>query len=530
MFEAAELGRTLDENTYKERLPQLREQLLDAQMQVRSLARFPVVVILGGEAGAGKGETVKKLSEWMDPRFLEVHAVGPASDEELERPAMWRFWRRLPRKGTIGVFFGGWYLDPIAARVFGKCRDAEFITALGEIRRFEQMLADEGALILKFWLHLSKKAQRRRFDELLADKKTRYRVDEDDLKQAARYDKYRSASARVLSETDLPHAPWRVIEGVDRRYRNWNTGEALLTAIQRRIAAEDGQHSAEGERHTAANGAEHAQPSAEADRRPAEDGSDGGDRSDSPAPTSDSEDTPIVRTLDLSLSLEKQEYKEKLETQQRRLALATQRRGFARLSPVLVFEGVDAAGKGGAIRRVTEALDARLYDVHSIAAPTDEEKRQPYLWRFWRSLPRDGKFAIYDRSWYGRVLVERVEGFATPAEWQRAYSEINDFEAQLVRAGNVVVKFWLQISKDEQLRRFHEREEVSFKRHKITPDDWRNRGKWDEHERAASDMIERTSTEHAPWTLVEAEDKRYARVKILKTVADAVERAERSAR
>jgi polyphosphate:AMP phosphotransferase len=496
MFEAAEIGQTIDEVTYKDKLPQLREQLLEAQLAVRSQARFPVILIVGGVASAGKGETVKKLTEWMDPRSIEVHAVGPASDEELERPPMWRFWRRLPPKGKIGIFFGAWYLDAIDARVFGKGREAEFVAALGEIRRFERMLADEGALILKLWFHLSKKAQRLRLDELRADKKTRYRVEKEDLEQAERYDKYRSASARVLSESDAPHAPWLVIEGVDRRYRNWNTGEALLTALQRRL------HS---------NGID--------------------DPAAPPAVVASTiEGSPIVRTLDLTLALEKREYEQELEEQQRRLAILTRRRRFARLSPVLVFEGVDAAGKGGAIRRVTGALDARLYDVHSIAAPTDEEKRQPYLWRFWRTVPRDGKIAIYDRSWYGRVLVERVEGFATVAEWRRAYGEINDFEAQLVRAGNVVVKLWLQISKEEQLRRFQEREQVTFKRFKITAEDWRNREKWDEHERAASDMIEHTSTEHAPWTMVEAEDKRYARVKILKAINDAIERAEDGAR
>jgi polyphosphate:AMP phosphotransferase len=500
MFETAELGQTLDEATYKERLPELREQLLDAQIQVRSQARFPVILLFGGVASAGKGETVHKLTEWMDPRFVEVHAVGAASDEELERPPMWRFWRRLPPKGKIGIFFGGWYLDPIAKRVFGKGGEAEFVSALGEVRRFEQMLADEGALILKFWFHLSKKAQRGRLDELWVDKKTRYRVDPEDLEQARRYDKYRSAGARMLSETDMPHAPWRVVEGVDRRHRNWNTGQALLTALQRRLATNDG-----GERDNASH-ATNGQAAPLAVDAPSVEG------------------LPIVRTLDLTRALDKREYDKELEAQQRRLALSTRRRRFARLSPVLVFEGVDAAGKGGAIRRLTAALDARLYDVHSIAAPTDEEKRQPYLWRFWRTLPRDGKFAIYDRSWYGRVLVERVEGFATPAEWQRAYAEINEFEAQLVRAGNVVVKLWLQISQEEQLRRFREREEVSFKRFKITPEDWRNREKWDQHERAASEMIEHTSTEHAPWTLVEAEDKRYARVKILKAIADAIER------
>jgi AMP-polyphosphate phosphotransferase len=490
MFEAAELGQTLDEATYKEKLPRLREQLLDAQIQVLRSARFPVIIVLGGVASGGRGETVQTLTQWLDPRFIEVHAVASPSDEESERPPMWRYWRRLPPRGKLGIFLSSWYSDALDAHVGGKGSEAKFLAALAQSRRFERMLADEGALILKFWFHLSKKAQKRRLDELWADKKTRYRVNEQDRKQLAHYDEFRSASARVLSETDAPHAPWLVLEGLDRRYRHFSTGEALLSALQQRLGASE---------------APTGQP---------------------PVAAPSIERMPIVRALDLTPTLDKEDYDKQLEQQQRRLALLTQRRRFARLSPVLVFEGVDAAGKGGAIRRVTKALDARLYDVHPVAAPTDEEKRQPYLWRFWRNLPRDGKFAIYDRSWYGRVLVERVEGFATDAEWRRAYAEINDFEAQLVRTGNVVLKFWLQISKEEQLRRFHEREQVSFKRFKITAEDWRNREKWDEHERAASDMIERTSTEHAPWTLVEAEDKRYARVKILTTIADAIERAE----
>jgi polyphosphate:AMP phosphotransferase len=490
MFEAAELGQTLDEQTYKARLPRLREELLDAQMQVLALARFPVVLVFGGVAGAGKGETVKLLTEWMDPRFIEVHAVGPASDEEQQRPAMWRFWRRLPPKGKIGIFFSSWYLEALDDRVLAKGGgDAELLAALAETRRFERMLADEGALILKFWFHLSKKAQKRRLEELWANKKTRYRVHDQDWRELERYSKYRAASARMLGETDVPHAPWLVIESVDHRYRHWNTGAALLAALQHRLAT--------------------------AEQAPAA----------PPVALPSIESAPLVRSLDLTLSLDKRDYEEQIEEQQRRLVLLTRRRRFARISPVLVFEGVDAAGKGGAIRRVTRALDARIYDVFAVAAPTDEEKRQPYLWRFWRNLPRDGKFAIYDRSWYGRVLVERVEGFASEADWRRAYGEINDFEAQLERAGNVVVKFWLQISKDEQLRRFQEREQVTFKRFKITAEDWRNRDKWDAHERAASDMIEHTSTAHAPWTLVEAENKYYARVKVLRTVADAVERA-----
>ncbi len=196
-----------------------------------------------------------------------------------------------------------------------------------------------------------------------------------------------------------------------------------------------------------------------------------------------------------------------------------------RRSVVLVFEGVDAGGKGGAIRRITSAVDARLYRTMSVAAPTDEEKAHHYLWRFWRHVPRAGHMIIYDRSWYGRVLVERVEGFASEADWRRAYSEINEFEEQLVENGAILLKFWLQVSDEEQLRRFQDREDTPYKRYKITDEDWRNREKGPEYKSAVNEMVARTSTEHAPWTLVEGDDKPYARVKVLTTVCDAMRKA-----
>ena len=185
-----------------------------------------------------------------------------------------------------------------------------------------------------------------------------------------------------------------------------------------------------------------------------------------------------------------------------------------------MFEGPDAAGKGGAIRRVNEALDARNYQVHGIAAPTDEEKAQHYLWRFWRCLSRAGVITIFDRSWYGRVLVERVEGLATEDEWRRSYAEINEFEDQLIDHGIVLVKYWVHITKDEQFARFKLREKTPYKRWKLTDEDWRNRDRWDEYEQAVNDMVQYTSTSAAPWTLVEGNDKRFARVKVVKTFCD----------
>jgi polyphosphate kinase 2 (PPK2 family) len=179
---------------------------------------------------------------------------------------------------------------------------------------------------------------------------------------------------------------------------------------------------------------------------------------------------------------------------------------------------MDAAGKGGAIRRITAGIDARQYQVIPIAAPTEEERAQPYLWRFWRHIPRLGRFVLFDRSWFGRVLVERVEGFATEDAWSRAYREINEFEEQLSTNGIIICKFWLAVTKEEQMKRFKEREATERKRYKITPEDWRNRKKWDDYIVAASDMIDRTSTAYAPWTVVEANDKYSARIKVLETL------------
>ncbi len=227
----------------------------------------------------------------------------------------------------------------------------------------------------------------------------------------------------------------------------------------------------------------------------------------------------------MGLSLDKTRYREKLARAQAKLNQLHRKALERGVSTVLVFEGPDAAGKGGAIRRLTAALDARHVQVIPIAAPTDEERAHHYLWRFWRHLSRAGRVTIFDRSWYGRVLVERVEGFASEEEWRRAYAEINDFEEQLIEHGTVLRKFWLHITKEEQLARFQAREKTPYKRWKLTDEDWRNRERWDDYAAAVNDMVEQTSTKKAPWVLVEGNDKRFARVKVATTVCEAMARA-----
>jgi len=489
MFESAEIGHKVDKEIYDREVPGLREDLLDAQYDLISRRGFPVIVLVGGVDGAGRSETVHLLNAWLDPRHIETHGMGELSDEERDRPPMWRFWRELPPKGKIGVFQGSWYSLPILERVYGEIGNAALEEAMERNARFEQMLSDEGALILKFWFHLSKAGQKKRLEALEKDPRTRWRVTERDWRHFKLYEKFAKVCAQALRMTSSAQAPWHIVEGADERYRELVFGRTLLEALRKRLDQQPA-------------------PVAAASAPPM-------------AATVDSLN--ILQALDLSASLDKPSYQKELETWQGRLNLLTRDKRFQDLSVVCVFEGNDAAGKGGSIRRITGALDARRYQVIPIAAPTDEEKAQPYLWRFWRHIPRRGRLALFDRSWYGRVLVERVEGFCSEYDWLRAYSEINDFESQLAENRVVLVKFWLAISQKEQLRRFKEREATGFKRYKITPDDWRNRDKCPESEQAVCDMVDRTSTEIAPWTLVPANDKYHARIQILKTLCERVE-------
>jgi len=490
MFESAELGHKLSKGEFSKVEPRLRADLLDAQFALSQDGRFPVIILISGVRGAGKGETVNLLNAWMDPRHIFTSAFDNPTDEERERPPMWRFWRALPPKGKIGMLFGSWYTAPIIDRVFKHRKPNDLARAIEEINRFEKMLADDGALILKFWFHLSKKRQKKRLKALADDPDTSWKITRRDWDFFKLYDRFYAVSEETLRETSTAWAPWIVVEASDPEYRAVTVGRTLLEAMGKRLA--------------------------EPPERRAK-------KSDAAPLVRPVDNLQILDTLDLSKSLARDKYRRALAKQQRELALLTRHPKFKKRTVVAVFEGMDAAGKGGAIRRITAALDARLYRVIPIAAPSDEERAQPYLWRFWRHVPRAGRFTIYDRSWYGRVLVERVEGFAQEADWMRAYAEINDFEEQLAQHGAVVIKYWLQISKTEQHARFKQREKTRHKQFKITPEDWRNREKWNAYQVAAADMIERTGTAHAPWVMVESNDKYWARVKVLTSLVEALE-------
>lgn len=488
MFESAEVGNRIGKKDFNDAAPKIRSALLETQRELAT-SNLSVVIVVGGVEGAGKSETVNLLHEWMDARGLETHALDTPTDEERERPPMWRFWRRLPPAGRTGIFFGSWYTDPIVSRVFRQTSEAELDLSLDGIVDFERMLAQEHTLLVKLWMHLSKDAQRKRLEDLEEDPHQRWRVSKRDWHYFKNYDRFRKISEHALRRTITAEAPWHIVEAADPRYRAITVTTILQQAMQRRL---DELKKAPKRKLTP----------------------------DRPKP----KPVNVIRQLDLTRKVSDREYEKKLPRHQGRLNELSRALHDQGRSAIFVFEGADAAGKGGAIRRLTGAMDARLYQVTSVAAPTDEERAHPYLWRFWRHLPRQGRVTIYDRSWYGRVLVERIEGFCGPEDWGRAYGEINAFEEQLTDSGTIVVKFWLSISPEEQLRRFKDRQTTPYKQYKITDEDWRNRDKWDAYEASACDMIEQTSSDESPWVLVESEDKNWARLKILKTVCKAIEK------
>lgn len=494
MFESAKVEHKLEKSAFKALEPSLREDLLNVQFQLIDQKRRSLLVLIHGPDGAGKGAVLNRLYEWLDVRKLETLTYEAPCQDDRGHPPMWKYWRGLPSYGDIGMMLGSWYHRPMCGRALGEMGRSAFVRTMEDIRRLEAMLHAEGVSLLKIWLYLDPEEAHLRLQGLTKGAYQRPVVREwaelESHKERVRLAQAAEDAARLTS-TDF--APWQVVPASDEAYRDATVGSVLLEKL----------------RAMTANGG-------------------GGTPRPTPSPTQVPKALPtfsILSTLDLSQKLEKEDYERQMAHEQSRITRATQSAAFAGQGLILAFEGSDAAGKSSTIMRLRRALDPRRFRVHPIAEPTDEERARPYLWRFWRHIPARGHTAIFDRSWYGRVLVERVENLLEPDQWGRAYGEINDFEAQLAESGYVVVKFWLAISQDEQMRRFAQREAIPYKRFKLTPEDWRNREKWPLYEAAVTEMVDRTSTRDAPWTLVEAEDKHFARVKVLRTVADRLESA-----
>ena len=514
MFRTAELGQTISKSEFNQREPLLRQALLEVQASLMASSDFPVIILFAGVDGGGKGDTVNILNEWMDPRWLVTRAYDDPSDEERDRPEYWRFWRDLPSKGRIGLFLSSWYSQPILRRVYETDDEAIFDDRLDRILAFEKALADDGALILKFWMHLSHDAQKKRLKKLEKDPLTSWRVTQQDWDHWHIHDRFEAAAERTIMRTSTGTAPWTIVEGLDPHHRSLTVGNIVHQEITRHLEVVSKKklllQELEAQRTAVVPETQEADAG--------ETAADG-----TAVVLGPLSGATILSSLDMSQKLKKTDYKKQLKECQARLNQLHRKALKKKISTILLFEGPDAAGKGGAIRRITAALDARHYQVIPIAAPTDEEQAHHYLWRFWRHLSRAGRINIFDRSWYGRVLVERVEGFAAENEWKRAFAEINEFEEQLTDHGILLLKYWVHISKDEQLERFKAREQTPHKRWKLTDEDWRNREKWDDYNLAVNDIVEHTSTHTSPWVLVEGNDKRFSRIKVISTFCDRLE-------
>ena len=517
MLEKVDLTKKISKEEYKEKMPQLESKLGRLQRECKALG-IPVLIVFEGFGAAGKGLQIGHLIQSMDPRGFEVHPVKNETEEERMHPFMWRFWTKTPARGRIAIFDGSWYRKVLIDRFEKRTKAKDLPAAFHSINSFEQQLADDGNLIIKLFLDIDKKEQKKRFDKLAKNKETAWRVSQGDRERNAHYDEYAALMEDMLFNTDTDYAPWTIVESMDRRFATLKIYTTVIKAMADQIEKVQQQNIAK-----AVEKADKAEAEGVVRKKETN-----GDEIEEIAREADAQmkdlQVSILSKADLSLSYTREEYKEKLDKLQKKMDKLHGELYRRRIPVVLGFEGWDAGGKGGAIKRLTAKMDARGYVVNPTASPNDIEKAHHYLWRFWRAMPKDGHVAIFDRTWYGRVMVERIEGFCTTEEWKRAYKEINDMEKDLYDAGAIVIKFWMHIDKDEQERRFKERQDNPEKQWKITDEDWRNREKWDQYEDAVNEMLMRTSTDYAPWIVVEGNSKYYARVKVLKTVVDAIEK------
>lgn len=507
MLKNADLNKTIDKEEYRLKLKELSLRLGELQRSAKE-AKVPTMLVFEGWDAAGKGTLMNKVLQALDPRGFSVYPTKVPTENEKFHPFLWRFWTRTPTDGRIVFYDRSWYRRVTIDRLDSNL-DADKITnSFEDIINFEKQMSDSGCVIVKFFLHISKKEQMRRFQKLQNDPATEWRVTKEDLHSHHHYNDYIDIYEDMIEKTNVPSSPWVIVEANNKRYATIKIFSSIVAAIESGINNKLLLQEQLQEEKKIVN----YQSVAEAIRHE----------------NSIFIKSPLnkiaLENIDLTLKIEdEKKYREKLKACQTKLRELEHEIYKKRISVVALYEGWDAAGKGGNIRRFVENLDPRGYEVFPVAAPNDDEKAHHYLWRFWRDMPKDGHIAIFDRSWYGRVLVERVEGFCSATEWTRAYDEINEMEAHLAKHGVIIAKFWLHIDKEEQLKRFNERETNAEKNWKITEEDWRNRDKWDLYKDAVNDMLLKTSTSYAPWTIIESNDKYYGRIKVYETIIKAME-------
>lgn len=490
MLEKLDLTKKMGKEEYKDRMEVLEAKIGKLQRECKELG-IPVMIAFEGYGASGKGVQIGKLIQALDPRGFEVYAVKTETEEEKMHPFMWRFWTKMPANGRIAIYDSSWYRKVLVDRFDKRTKKKELPAAYDSICSFEKQLTDGGMVLIKIFLAIDKKEQKKRFDKLLSSKDAAWRVCKGDLKRNKEFEKYERMNEEMLVRTDTDFAPWNVVEATDRRFATVKIYSIIIEALSKKIEM-----------------VKKAALKKETVKKIQAEGT-----------LVDN----ILSQADLTKTVTKDVYRKRIAELQNKIEKLHGELYRRRIPVVLGFEGWDAGGKGGAIKRLTEKMDPRGFIVHPTASPNDIEKAHHYLWRFWTAMPKAGHITIFDRTWYGRVMVERIEGFCSEDEWQRAYKEINDMERDLTDAGAIVLKFWMQIDKDEQERRFRARQENPEKQWKITDEDWRNREKWDQYEVAVNEMIMKTSTPKAPWIVVEGNDKYYARIKVLETVIDAIE-------
>lgn len=512
MLEQIDLSKKMDKKDSKARMEELEVEMGRLQRRMKDL-NIPIMIVFEGFGAAGKGYQISRLIRALDPRGFSVYSIGKETEEEKMHPFMWRYWTKTPAYGRIAIYDRSWYRKVLIDRFDGTTKTKQLVYAYEEINTFERQLADGGYAIIKLFLCIDKKEQKKRFERLMESKSSAWRVTKEDLKRNKHFDEYKQMNDEMLEKTDTEAAPWTLIESMDREFATVKIFTAVITAMQDAIKKKEEAIAEKEARKKAAE-------TANTDIAAAADESQ--EVAECKAVSDDVLKTSSLHNVDLTLALTQEEYKKRLKDLQAEIAELHGELYRRRIPMVLGFEGWDAGGKGGAIKRLTEKMDPRGYQVHPTAAPNDIEKVHHYLWRFWKEMPKDGHIEVFDRTWYGRVMVERIEGFCSEKEWRRAYQEINDMEKNLYQHGAIVMKFWMQIDKDEQERRFNERMVTPDKQWKITDEDWRNREKWDQYEKAVDEMLVHTSTTYAPWIIVEGNNKQYARVKVLQSVVDAI--------